>query len=87
MGVEPKIGVVLVFTPEIIHLFIGFGSIIFTIHFGGFYPYFLETPISILIVGMIQFFCWKTVFFKSDDLVAFQEVLGRLKGTRPALSQ
>ena len=30
MGVEPKIGV---FTPQIIHLFIGF-SIIFTIHFG-----------------------------------------------------
>ena len=31
--------------PQIIHLFIGFGTIIFTIHFGVF-PLFLETPTS-----------------------------------------
>ena len=29
------------FTPQIIHLFIGFGTIIFTIHFGGKIPLFL----------------------------------------------
>ena len=42
---QPKIGVV--FTPQIIHLFIGFGTIIFTIHFLGVKsPLFLgETPI------------------------------------------
>ena len=44
MGVEAKIGGKL--TPQIIHLFIGFGTIIFTIHFGGKNPLFLETPIS-----------------------------------------
>ncbi len=38
--VFPKIGF---FTPQIIHLFIGFSSI-FTIHFGGFSPLFLEIP-------------------------------------------
>ena len=43
MGVEPKIGFFHVFSPQIIHLFIGFGTIIFTIHFG--LPLFLETPI------------------------------------------
>ena len=43
LGVKPKIGVV--FTPQIIHLFIGF-SMIFTIHFGGFTtPIFGLTPI------------------------------------------
>ena len=41
MGIEPKI--VFFFSPQIIHLFIGFGTIIFTIHFG--VPLFFETPI------------------------------------------
>ena len=39
VGVEPKIGGKK--PPQIIHLFIGFGTIIFTIHFG--VPLFLET--------------------------------------------
>ena len=34
MGVEPKIGVEISVSPQIIHLFIGFGTMIF-IHFGG----------------------------------------------------
>ena len=34
-GVNPKIGVVLVKPPQIIHLFIGFSIIMFTIHFWG----------------------------------------------------
>ena len=44
MGVSKNRG----FYPQIIHLFIGFGTIIFTIHFGGFYttPIFGSTPIS-----------------------------------------
>ena len=41
MGVEPKM---VFFTPQIIHLFIGFGTIIFTIHFGGVPPYFWKHP-------------------------------------------
>ena len=46
MGVEPKIGF---FTPQIIHLFIGSGTIIFTIHFGGkeLSPLFLVQHLSI----------------------------------------
>ena len=36
----PKIGVGFLQTLQIIHLFIGFGTIIFTIHFGGFTPIF-----------------------------------------------
>ena len=40
LGVEPKIGG---FTPQIIHLFIGF-SLIFTIHFG--YHYFWKRPVG-----------------------------------------
>ena len=45
MGVEPKIGV---FTPQIIHLFIGF-SIIFTIHFfWGKKPYVWKHPYSLV---------------------------------------
>ncbi len=43
MGVEAKI--LIFFTPQIIHLFIGV-SIIFTIQFGGKIPLFLETPTS-----------------------------------------
>ena len=43
MGGLPKIGV---FTPQIIHLFIGF-SIIFAIHFGGFPPIFGNIHINI----------------------------------------
>ena len=36
-------------TPKIIHLFIGFGTIIFTIHFGGKIPLFLvQHPNSLL---------------------------------------
>ena len=35
-------------TPQIIHLFIGFGTMIFTIHFGGKkIPLFLETPMCL----------------------------------------
>ncbi len=34
--------------PQIIHLFIGVGTIIFTIHFGGKIPLFLETSISFM---------------------------------------
>ena len=34
--------------PQIIHLFIGFGTMIFTIHFGGKkIPLFLETPMCL----------------------------------------
>ena len=46
MGVEPKIGGK--FTPQIIHLFIGFGTIIFTIHFGGFPPIFGNTHMVLI---------------------------------------
>ena len=50
----PKI--VFFFTPQIIHLFIGF-SIIFTIHFG--VLVFLETPMSICLTRNLAgvFFC------------------------------
>ena len=51
MGVEPKIGG---FTPQIIHLFIGF-SINYKPSILGVFPLFLETPIS-----------WAT---KKDDCV------------------
>ncbi len=44
MGVEPKIGGFFLGTPNPIHLFIGFGTIIFTIHFGGSGPYFWKHP-------------------------------------------
>ena len=50
MGVEPKIGV---FTPQIIHLFIGF-SIIFTIHFGGFTPIFGNIHIFFLRMSLVD---------------------------------
>ena len=43
MGVDPNIGVGFLPPPQIIHLFMGFGTIIFTIHFG--VPSFLETSI------------------------------------------
>ncbi len=43
--VEPKIGGGK--TPKSSHLFIGFGTIIFTIHFGGFPPYFWKHPYDV----------------------------------------
>ena len=41
MGVNPKIGV---FTPQIIPCLIGFGTIIFTIHFGVFPLFLVQHP-------------------------------------------
>ena len=63
MGVSKNTG----FSPQIIHLFIGFGTMIFTIHFGGFTPIFGNTHMD----WTVSIYTW----------YIFEDVMGHGHGT------